>query len=330
MYTLSLPRFVLLAGLVLALLPATLVAQRNQKTSTAAPGLPEPPGTVRVAENLFMDEVEVANLHWLEYLYFVRRDSTLRVYRSQLPDSNGWKPVVLPEATEAPQSYFRAPGYRYFPATGITYEQAQAYCRWRSAAVNRSYFQGATFRKQHPELRDFDVTVEYRLPTETEWQQAAAGNMPPGPRAFDIIQTKPERKPKLQKLADAPDLIACLDALQLPHPATEVAVELPFNLRENYYLAGSGQVFTCAPAKEKFPLQPTTAGPPNGFGIHNMIGNVAEMTATKGIAKGGSFKTSAKDIQLDARQPYQGPQNWLGFRCVATVRVQKKPAAGSE
>ncbi|UOQ76617.1 SUMF1/EgtB/PvdO family nonheme iron enzyme [Hymenobacter sp. 5516J-16] len=231
-------------GLIL-LLPAFIWAQ-GTRTGATQPALPEPPGTTRVAENLFMDETEVANIHWLEYLHFLRRDSTLALYRSQLPDSTGWQPVVDPEQDQAPQSYFRAPGYRYYPATNISYEQAQAYCRWRSAAVNRAYFQGAEFRKQHPELRDYAVTVTYRLPTEQEWQLAAAGGVGAGPRPFEVIQTRPVRKPKGQKLAQADVLTACLDAQQLPHPAEEVAYALPFNLRENYYLAGSNQVFKCA------------------------------------------------------------------------------------
>ncbi|RSK44378.1 hypothetical protein EI293_07560 [Hymenobacter perfusus] len=314
------------ARLLLSVLLSVPVVTWAQTTRSAAgtPPLPEPPGTARVAENLFMDEAEVANLHWLEYLHFIRRDSALAFYRTQLPDSTGWQPVPDPEQVALPQAYFRAPAYRFHPATGITYEQARAYCHWRSVMVNKGYFQGAEFRKQHPELRDYDVTVEYRLPTEAEWTQAAAGNLPPGPRPFELVQTRSIRKPRPQKLAEYEDLVACLDAQHLAHPATETAYELPYNLRENYYLAGSNQVFYCAPVKEKFPLQSTTIGPPNGFGLQNIIGNVAEMTATKGVAKGGSFKTSVTELKLDSRQAYQGPQNWLGFRCIATVRMTRK------
>ncbi|GGG32921.1 formylglycine-generating enzyme family protein [Hymenobacter glacieicola] len=308
----------------LILFMPSFVWAQNTRLEAALPSLPEPPGTTRVAENLFIDETEVANIHWLEYLHFLRRDSTLSLYRSQLPDSTGWQPVVDPEQDQAPQSYFRAPGYRYYPATNISYEQAQAYCRWRSAMVNQGYFQGAEFRKQYPELRDYIVTVTYRLPTEQEWQVAAAGGGGVGPRPFELIQTRSVRKPKGQKLAQADDLTACLDAQQLPHPAAEVAYELPYNLRENYYLAGSNQVFFCAPAKEIFPLQRITDGPANGLGMQQVIGNVAEMTATKGVAKGGSFKSSVAGLTLQARQTYQGPQSWLGFRCAATVQMRKK------
>ncbi|MBX0290416.1 hypothetical protein K3G63_08200 [Hymenobacter sp. HSC-4F20] len=113
--------------LLAVLLPVTGWAQASRSTRTT-PLLPEPPGTVRVAENLFVDETEVANIHWLEYLHFIRRDSTLAFYQSQLPDSTGWHPIVDPEQAQAPQSYFRAPG------TGITRLLTSAMSRPRPIA----------------------------------------------------------------------------------------------------------------------------------------------------------------------------------------------------
>ncbi|UYZ64723.1 formylglycine-generating enzyme family protein [Hymenobacter weizhouensis] len=302
---------------------ALLVSGPDFSRAQTTPPLPEPPGTVRLADNLFVDEAEVANLHWLEYLHFIRRDSSAQFFRSQLPDTTKWVSTSV-DTGQAVQPFFWIPTNRTNPITNITHEQARAYCRWRSAVVSRGYFQSAAFRKQHPELRDYTVTVEYRLPTEAEWEQAAAGGLPPGPRPFELVQTRPTRKSKPLPLTAADDLVACLDAQHLPHPAAETAYELPFNLKENYYLAGSNQVFFCAPARETFPLHAATSGPPNGLGVLHVIGNVAEMTATPGLAKGGSFKTSVQGLTLRSRQPYQGPQNWLGFRCVATVRLVRK------
>lgn len=57
----------------------------------------------------------------------------------------------------------------------------------------------------------------------------------------------------------------------------------------------------------------------NKFGIHNIKGNVAEMTATKGKAIGGSYADS-KDIDWNSHiQTYDEPTNWLGFRCICEI-----------
>jgi hypothetical protein len=48
-------------------------------------------------------------------------------------------------------------------------------------------------------------------------------------------------------------------------------------------------------------------------------GNVAEMTAVKGIAMGGSFRHYACQCGSDQQQTYSGPQDWLGFRYIVTL-----------
>ena len=44
--------------------------------------------TVTVA-SFYMDETEVANIHWLEYLYYVKLDSTREFYESALARHHG-------------------------------------------------------------------------------------------------------------------------------------------------------------------------------------------------------------------------------------------------
>ena len=40
--------------------------------------------TVTIA-SFYMDEAEVANIHWLEYMHFLRQDSTEEAYKAALP-----------------------------------------------------------------------------------------------------------------------------------------------------------------------------------------------------------------------------------------------------
>ena len=58
---------------------------------------------------------------------------------------------------------------------------------------------------------------------------------------------------------------------------------------------------------------------PNGYRLYNMIGNVSEMTAQRGIAKGGSWMDTDEDCTIKNNIPYSTPLPWLGFRCVCEL-----------
>lgn len=66
-------------------------------------------------------------------------------------------------------------------------------------------------------------------------------------------------------------------------------------------------------------LKPVKSYFPNGFGLYNISGNVAEMTNRRGVAKGGSWRSSAEDVRIDATQHYEGPSPIVGFRIYMDV-----------
>lgn len=147
------------------------------------------PGVRQLQDSLFLDEAEVANLHWLEYLHFVRRDSSAAFYRAQLPDSTAFPRLRLgqqPATAPTDSSYLRYPGFRFYPVVGITAEQARNYCRWRTAVVRQSlqtpdaHRDHTTYYGKHRQLlARYDVTVTYRLPTPAEWELGASRPAPP-------------------------------------------------------------------------------------------------------------------------------------------------------
>jgi formylglycine-generating enzyme required for sulfatase activity len=59
---------------------------------------------------------------------------------------------------------------------------------------------------------------------------------------------------------------------------------------------------------------------PNNYKLYNMIGNVAEMTMTKGVAKGGSWMDKNEDCMIRKNTTYSTDLPWLGFRCVCELR----------
>jgi len=61
---------------------------------------------------------------------------------------------------------------------------------------------------------------------------------------------------------------------------------------------------------------PVKSFTPTLNGFHNLIGNVAEMVAEKGIAKGGSWQHTNIGLTYETDYTYSQPTNWIGFRCV--------------
>ena len=275
-----------------------------------------PPGTVAVGDSLFIDKTEVTNLHWREFLYYVQKDSGKAMYWKMLPDTMIWYKRNLPSpqtsSIDLAIKYFRKPEYQSFPVVGITYEQAQAYASWRSAVVTQMLNQPGELAKMG--LSGKKVVVEYRLPTEAEWMAAAAGKRSPEKYPYG-------HKKYLKKPGNSIDPELAYKQLQKPKPPYESfkkelrSAKLPIF----HVVAELPSDISVAP---EFP-KPAAAGPTNSLDLPHLIGNVAEMTATPGIAKGGSFMHTLENSKITDRQAYEGPAPWLGLRYVATIKVVK-------
>jgi gliding motility-associated lipoprotein GldJ len=95
------------------------------------------PARVTVS-SFYMDQTEVTNFHWLEYLYWIQRaygDTYPMVFKNALPDTNCWRsPLGFQE--KFVEYYLRHPAYRDYPVVGVTWLQASDYCKWRTDRVN--------------------------------------------------------------------------------------------------------------------------------------------------------------------------------------------------
>lgn len=95
------------------------------------------PRRVSVA-SFFMDETEVTNIHYREYLYHIQRvygESYPEVYWKAMPDENVWR-SNLGYNEPMINNYLKHPGFNYYPVVGVSWKQAVDYANWRTDRVN--------------------------------------------------------------------------------------------------------------------------------------------------------------------------------------------------
>ncbi|MBP5667848.1 MAG: SUMF1/EgtB/PvdO family nonheme iron enzyme [Salinivirgaceae bacterium] len=162
--------------------------------------------------SFYMDECEISNLDYREYLYWISRVYVEypEVYKRALPDTLVWRRKLAYNEPYV-EYYFRHPAYQDYPVVGVNWLQANDYCAWRTDRVNERILINLGFLLEDPnqmgsqnfntdaylahqyegavgnEMEDLDpnkdyrkvrmedglLLPKYRLPTEAEWEFAA-------------------------------------------------------------------------------------------------------------------------------------------------------------
>ena len=213
--------------------------------------------------SFYMDETEIANIHWLEYLYYVKLDSSTEFYESALPDTVVWARDLAYNDPYV-DHYLRYPGFRYFPVVGVSWKQAVDYAEWRTTVVNLKLAMNAGYEDIPAESSGGRIPLEtgvvlpnYRLPSEAEWEYAAQALI--GTQWLDENQTH-------KRL----------------YPWDGHALRNPYGKKMGYFLAnfkrGRGDYAGIAGKLNDGAMitNQVYEYPPNDFGLYNMAGNVNE------------------------------------------------------
>ena len=263
--------------------------------------------------SFFMDESEVTNSEYFLYVQYIKdvfppsEEKYKHVYNAVLPDTLVWR-KSLGNTDILSDNYLRHPAYADYPVVGVSWLQANEYCKWRTNAVNlktlidkghiknifesdtiRNFFDTEVFLADSDKLFEGDTTVykrgirtrgratsgsfqgrkisradgvlsqKFRLPTEAEWEFAAKANVEN--REYNNIRG---RKKYAWNGKYSRDKNKRFKGDQLAN----------FKQGKGNYSGLSGW----STDGSDIPIR-VKSYPPNGFGLYDMSGNVAEWVA---------------------------------------------------
>jgi gliding motility-associated lipoprotein GldJ len=129
-------------------------------------------------QSIFMDESEVTNFMYLEYLYWLKNtfDPNLEeykeIYYGAIPDTLVWR-NRLGYNEQMVLNYLRHPAYKDYPVVGVNWIQANEFCKWRTNALNQNILEKEKFIKKDAKILDsapdktFDTETYINAPSKT-------------------------------------------------------------------------------------------------------------------------------------------------------------------
>lgn len=121
-------------------------------------------------QSFYMDETEVTNLMYLEYLDWLKRtyppteENYRAIYHGALPDTLVWR-NRLGYNEVMTENYLRHPGYAEYPVVGVSWIQAVEFANWRSDRVIEANLSKAGYIKRNAMITD--VNAESTFSTDT-------------------------------------------------------------------------------------------------------------------------------------------------------------------
>ena len=124
-------------------------------------------------QSFFMDETEVTNKMYSEYLYWVKtvfpptEENYKNIYNGAIPDTLVWRNRLGYNETMT-NNYLRHPAYADYPVVGVDWIQATEFSKWRTDRVNENILEREGYLKKDNKIKlGTDVTAEKSFSTES-------------------------------------------------------------------------------------------------------------------------------------------------------------------
>jgi sulfatase modifying factor 1 len=239
-----------------------------------------------VAHDFIIFKTEVSNLSYREFLYDLKQQGAMDKWKLASVDSSRWATKNWTNSAYI-EHYHKHPAYNNYPVVNVSKEGAEMYCEWLTEKVN-STLKGTS-------------KIIFRLPTQKEWIKAAKGKLELSIYAWGGYRLHN---------AEGSYMCNCLafggECISRDSTGNYVYRRVDNN---QYFFSGDYADIT-APVKSYWP---------NGYGLYNMNGNVAEMISDKNVVVGGSWNDPGYDVRNESEKLYTGAARTVGFRMVATV-----------
>jgi gliding motility-associated lipoprotein GldJ len=121
-------------------------------------------------QSFFMDETEVTNLMYTEYLFWLKTvfppedENYKNIYTGAIPDTLVWRNRLGYNETMT-NNYLRHPAYSEYPVVGVNWIQATEFSKWRTDRVNENILEKSGYLKKDAKIKD--VTAETSFNTDT-------------------------------------------------------------------------------------------------------------------------------------------------------------------